>query len=142
MLLYDGDYSVEDFYYILNYKLPACIVFTTIIAIPPLVLLEYPVKLVDILTAKWTYLRRFYSATRINIVLDTFMGCFKDNRRYFPGIYFLFHLSLYIIYFITVDSEQIAAQQFAVTVFIVLTALLRSYKKKFLNYTDILIFFT
>ena len=141
ILLYDGDYSVEDGYYILNYKLPACIVFTTIIAIPPLVLLEYPVKLVDILTAKWTFLRRFYPAASINIVLDTFMGCFKDNRRYFAGIYFLFRLSLYIIYFTTVDSEQIAAQQFVVTVFIVLTALLRPYKKKFLNYVDILIFF-
>ena len=140
-LLYDGNYSVDDGDYILNYKLLAYLVFTTIITIPPLVLLEYPVKLVDRLTVKWKVIRQFYPAASINIVLDTFMGCFRDNRRYFAGIYFLFRLSLYIIYFTTVDSDQIAAQQFVVTVFIVLTALLRPYKKEFLNYVDTLIFF-
>ena len=139
-LLYDGDFTVNDSSYIAHYKFPAYFVFATIIAIPPLVLLEYPVKLIDKLTLKYKILRRWYPAASISIVLDTFMGCYKDNRRYFAGIYFLLRLSLYIVYFTTVDDQQIAAQQFVVTVYIVLIAILWPYKRKFFNYVDTLIF--
>eukprot|EP00731_Ephydatia_muelleri_P012961 Em0007g271a len=84
---------------------------------------------------------RHISSANIHVLLDVFQGCFKDNRRFFAGMYFLFRLSMYITYAST-DAWilQYIVQQFLVTGYIVLLAVYLPYKNKLLNYIDILIF--
>ena len=88
---------------------------------------------------KW--LRDIYPFDKVNILLDTFQGCFRNNRRFFAGLYFLFRLALYTTYMLT-DTWllQYTIQLILVTLYIVLIAVLWPYKRTFINYVDIAIF--
>ena len=140
-LYFAGQFTRYDTTYILHYGLPAYLVFATFIAIPPLLLLGFPVRWLEKVILKIKWLRNVYPFDKVNILLDTFQGCFKNNRRFFAGLYFLFRLALYISYMLT-DTWllQYTIQQILVTLYIVLIAVLWPYKRSFINYVDIAIF--
>ena len=138
-----GNYTSTDREYILKYRLPAGIILATFVAIPPLLLLEYPVKWLEWCISKVECLWRFYPVDKVHILLDTFQGCYRNKMRFFAGLYFLFRLILYVPYILTETwNQQFIAQQITCTVFIVLIALCRPYtkEKEFFNYVDILMF--
>ena len=140
---YAGQFAENDPKYTLRYYLPACIVFATFVAIPPLLLLEYPVKLLEWCINKVNCLRRIYPADKVYIFLDTFQGCYRNEMRFFAGLYFLFRLIINVSYILTdTYGQQFILQQIVCTVFIVLIALCQPYTKenKIFNYVDTLIF--
>ena len=140
-LYFAGQFTSYDTVYVLRYGLPAYIVFATFIAIPPVLLLGFPVRWLEKVIVRIKWLRDMYPFDKVNILLDTFQGCFKDNRRFFAGLYFLFRLGLYTSYMLT-DTWllQYTIQQILVTLYIVLIAVLWPYKRPFINYVDIAIF--
>lgn len=140
-LYFAGQFTSYDMTYILRYGLPAYLVFATFIAIPPILLLGFPIRWLEKLILKVKWLRDIYPFDKVNILLDTFQGCFKNNRRFFAGLYFLFRLALYATYMLT-DTWllQYTIQQILVTLYIVLIAVLWPYKRTFINYIDIAIF--
>ena len=137
-----GNYRTTDQEYILKYSLPAGIVFATFVAIPPLLLLEYPVKWLEWCISKVECLWRLYPVDKVHILLDTFQGCYRNKMRFFAGLYFLFRLILYVAYILTETWTQQFIQQVACTIFIVLIALCQPYteENRIFNYVDMLMF--
>jgi len=138
-----GNYKATDTDYIFKYCLPASVCFATFVAIPPLLLLGYPVKWLEWCLSKVECLWRIYPVDKVHILLDTFQGCYRNKMRFFAGLYFLFRLIFYVTYIVT-DTyiQQFIIQQVACTVFIVLIALCQPYTKdnKIFNYVDMLMF--
>ena len=131
--------SVE---YILQYQIPAIVVLI-LIATPPIMLLGYPVILFEKCIIKIDTLWRWYPADKVQIFLDTFQGCYKDNRRFFAGMYFVFRLTINICYIITESwLQQFVAQQIICTIFIFIVCFSWPYRdeKWYVNYVDLLIF--
>ena len=134
-LYFAGQFTSYDTTYTLRYGIPAYVVFCTFIAIPPILLLGFPIRWLEKMILKIEWLRARYPFDKVNILLDTFQGCFKN------GMYFLFRLALYMSYMLT-DTWllQYTIQQVLVTMYIVLIAVLWPYKRNFINYVDIAIF--
>ena len=139
---YNGHYAADSQEYVLKYYLPACIVFATFVAIPPLLLLDYPMKCFEACIRKVRCLRRLYPAVKVQILFDTFQGCYKNNMRFFAGLYLIFRLVINVSYVFSTWLVQYIVQQIVCTVFIVLLAIFQPYneEKKLFNYVDILIF--
>ena len=140
---FNANYTSTDTEYIFKYCLPASIFFATFVAIPPLLLLGYPVKWLEWCLSKVECLWRFYPVDKVHILLDTFQGCYRNKMRFFAGLYFLFRLIFYVTYIVT-DTyiQQFIIQQVTCTVFIVLISLCQPYTKdnKIFNYVDMLMF--
>jgi len=140
---FDANYTSTDAEYIFKYCLPASIFFATFVAIPPLLLLGYPVIWLEWCLSKVKCLWKFYPVDKVHILLDTFQGCYRNKMRFFAGLYFLFRLIFYVTYIVT-DTyiQQFIIQQVTCTVFIVLISLCQPYTKdnKIFNYVDMLMF--
>ena len=137
-IFFRGDYRVWDSYYVIHYKLPAYLVTVLLIA-APIALFHYPVKWVERLVSKVGCLRNVYPTASIAILLDTFQGCFKDNRRYFAGLYLALRLLLFYAYLFTI-FETLLVQQVIFIVYIFLLTVLKPYKDNRLNILDVAIF--
>ena len=77
----------------LLYALPALACVSTIIALPPLLLVVYPaiLKLMSFCRLNRVRALSFISKLfiRLKPFLDSFQGCYKDNFRFFSGLYFI-----------------------------------------------------
>lgn len=136
---FKGDLLYNDPDYAARYKLPAYL-FLIVLIVLPIALLHYPVKWIErYLLFKVSCLKRLYPSGKIAILLDTFQGCFKDDRRYFAGFYFALRLLLFVAYYLPV-LQELLLQQILVTLCIFLIGFLQPYKNKLLNYLDISIF--
>ena len=136
-----GQFSASDTTYLIRYYIPAILVFVIFTALPPFLLLDYPLRVLEAGVNRVSWLRRFYPSLKIKIILDSFQGCFRLNMRFFAGIYFLFRLAINVSYILT-DTwlQQFTVQQVLCILLILLVALFRPYKKKIFNYVDLLIF--
>ena len=91
----------------LPYALPAIFCLVTVGLIPPVMLLMYPLlnKVLDILgfedDSKIYTLFRKLPISNLKPLLDSFQGCFKDNLRFFAGLYFLYRWSTLLVYMST-----------------------------------------
>ena len=131
----DGEY--------LKYLLPASFVFATFVAIPPLILLVFPLKAFEWCISKVKILRSHYPAVKVQILLDTFQGCYKNKMRFFAGLYFVFRLVINVSY-IETDTwfDQYVVQQIACAIMVALLAICQPYNEenKLFNTVDILMF--
>ena len=127
---------------ILRYVLPASVVFATFVAIPPLMLLDYPLRLFEGVLRRCPLLWRVYPSAKIHIMLDAFQGCYRDNYRWFAGLYFIFRLIINVTNAVYEDLKQFVLQEIYCIVFALLVAFLRPYRRKYhlLNYFDSFIF--
>ena len=88
----------------LRYALPALLCLLTIGIIPPTLLLVYPLsnKVLSLLGYEEskivTYLSQKLPINTLKPILDSFQGCFKDNLRFFAGLYFLYRWMAPIVY--------------------------------------------
>ena len=140
---YAGQYSTNNRDYILRYYIPAILVFSTFVAIPPLLLLDYPLWFIEKkIIQKFAVLRRYYPKDKIHILLDTFQGCFKNRWRCFAGLYFVFRLLINVTFIKAYIVEQYLLQGIYCTVFAILIAYLKPYRLSYhiFNYVDSLIF--
>ena len=133
-----GDYSINDRVYIARYKVPAYLITVILIAVP-ITLLHYPMKCVELMISKLSWLRNLYPSAEISILLDTFQGCFKDNRRYFAGLYMILRLLLFFAFF-QPWQLQLLIQQILFIIYIFLLAFLKPYNDNRLNYLDTAMF--
>ena len=82
----------------LPYALPALFCLLTVGLIPPILLLTYPLlnKVMAILGLKIQLVSDTYSS--LKPLLDSFQGCFKDNSRFFAGIYFFYRWTILLVH--------------------------------------------
>lgn len=140
---FGGSYSYYDPEYQNRFLIPACLVFGTFVAIPPILLLDFPVKFFEKVLRKIGFLWRRYPVTKVHILLDMFQGCFKNNMRIFAGLYFLFRLAVNTSYNLTNSwLIQYLFQQLLCLVMVALLVICQPYNKenKIFNVIDPLIF--
>ncbi|KAL5502646.1 hypothetical protein EMCRGX_G009451 [Ephydatia muelleri] len=138
VLFFQGTKSTSDPIYTLRYKIPAYLVMTALIVVS-ITLLHYPIKMVEWLISKVSCLRKLYPKAILAEFLDAFQGCFKDNRRWFAGLYFVLRLLLILAY-IQPLLRQLLIQQILFVAFTFLFAIFKPYKDRRLNYLDIFMF--
>ena len=131
----------------LPYAIPALLCLLTIGTIPPLLLLAYPLsnKILAFFRIEEsriaTFVSRKLQISRLKPLLDSFQGSFKDNLRFFTGLYFLYR---WITLILTVTLSDFNLVYTAVEIFIVvmsvLHALCQPYASKIHNAIDTLLF--
>ena len=111
------------------------------VALPPLLLLG-PLQWLDRLIVSKCYpIRRYWPADKINILLDTFQGCYKPRMRFFAAVYFMFRIAIFVTLATSENSLQLyTIQQVLCCTVIAFLAILQPYRKNFFNYIDTLMF--
>ena len=131
----------------LAYAIPACICLLTIVTIPPVLLLAFPLVLQllalcgvgESRAANWV--SRYVWTFRLKPVLDSFQACFKDNSRYFAGLYFLYRVVILSAYAFGKNSTHFYITIEVLLIFMLgLHAVVQPYEKKQHNVVDALIF--
>ncbi len=139
---YAGQFTTDSGGYF-KYKTIAYFVYCTFVAIPPILLLDFPRRIFETVIGKFDCLWRFYPADKVQILLDTFQGCYKNKMRFFAGLYFVFRLVINTSYIFTHDwFDQFLIQQIACCIMVALLAICQPYNDnyKIFNTIDILIF--
>ena len=137
-----GQYAYNDREYLVRYLLPASVIFLTFVSIPPLMLLDHPLRVFEKVLKKFPCLWRYYPYDKVHIMLDAFQGCYKNKWRCFAGLYFVFRLLINTTNALCNDMVQFVLQEIYCIVFALLVAFLKPYKRNYhlLNYVDSLIF--
>ena len=92
------------------------------------------------LLAPW--IMRCINLTRIKPLLDEYQNCFKDEYRWFAGIYLLARQIMFMISFVTSRPEVTSyLKQLFCLLLLILTASIQPYRNRLLNLIDILILF-
>ncbi|KAL5497181.1 hypothetical protein EMCRGX_G013606 [Ephydatia muelleri] len=135
-----GQYSSTDNTFVTCYAIMAYVLLLMPILLL-IVLFGYPVHFLERMVNKVPFLQKHYPADKMNIFLDTFQGDFKNNRRFYASFYFLFRLVVAVEYIVAVSGiNQLSLQLGTCVIMIFISALLKPYKRPFLNYLDILMF--
>lgn len=131
----------------LPYAIPATLVLLSITALLPLLLLSYPLcyrvlALCRIQESKFTrILCRVIPLERYKPLFDSFQGSFKDDHRYFAGLYFMYRL----VWLVTLAYTRELASYYVLlevelVVMLALNAYVQPYKKTWHNRVDTCIF--
>ena len=110
----------------LPYAIPAILVLMTVGAVPPLVLIAYPLlnRLLAFCGISESYLMlsisRKIPISKLKPFFDSFQGCFKDNLRFFAGLYFLYRWVGLLVYASTSSLSGFYTITEAVLIFILL----------------------
>ena len=86
------------------YALPALLCLCTVVFLPPLLLIFYPLILQLLGRCGLSehrvvvVLLRLSQLHRLVPIVDSFQASFKDNMRYFAGLYFLYRVALLAVY--------------------------------------------
>ena len=130
------------------YAIPAIVSLGTIAVIPPFLLLVYP-SILKVLELCKLSEHRLVTATlrvtRINTLMpmfDVFQGCFKDNFRFFSGLYFFYRMAILAPYAFSRTSlfQYTVITEFVLLVIIGAHSIVQPYKLKSHNVIDSLLF--
>ena len=131
----------------LPYAIPALFCLIIIVALPPILLLIYPVcykvlALFKLDESKYThYISKFVPLSKMKPLLDSFQSCYKDNCRFFAGLYFVYRFVLMASFISTNDpSKFYTILEIQLIVILGLHSLAQPYKKQWHNVLDTLIF--
>ena len=131
----------------LPYALPAIFCILTICVLPPALLLCYPLgnKVLDMLDLQdqnvVSYISQKVSISRLKPLLDSIQCCYKDNLRFFAGLYFLYRWMIVLAY-ITAPSYStyyIVVGGFLISI-LILHSTVQPYIKRAHNIIDTLLF--
>ena len=142
---YNGDMPFMEKQH-LKYAIPAIIFTITFTIIPPLLLIVYP------LCYKVFALLRLQESSSVRVLcmlvpleklkpfFDSFQGCFKDEYRFFAGLFFIYRLLALTNYAVT-DSLTLFYTLLEIQLIftLVIHALVQPYKQKWHNRIDILL---
>ena len=132
----------------LPYALPALFCLLTIGVFPPLLLLAYPLlnkvlslfgleesKIVNKLSQK-------IRISSLKPLLDSFQGCFKDNMRFFAGLYFLYRWIAPLLAVVPLSgySRVYTAMESIIIFILVMHTVCQPYSKRCHNTIDTLLF--
>ena len=138
-----GHYAYDSKDYLVPYFLPACLIFATVVIITPVLLLDYPVKAMEWILRRVNCLWKFYPVDKVHLLLEMFQGCYKKRMKFFAGLYFIFRLTICVIY-LAIDTwlDQFIVQQIACVAMVVLLATCQPYNEenRLFNYVDIILF--
>ena len=127
----------------LVYAIPAIICLVTLVLPPPLLLLTYPAhyKLLRLLRINETKFARLISLEKMKPLFDSFQGDYRDNCRFFSGVYFLFRLLSEIIHAFTATSQgYYSLMQGLIATLILLHMACRPHRNNWHNILDGVIF--
>lgn len=91
-----GDFTPDDSNYLL-YKIPAIICEIYLVFLI-LLLLDYPLRAVNLLKRNVRYLRRVYPSTAIITFVEAFQNGLKPQFRCFSGLYFIFRYIICLVH--------------------------------------------
>ena len=127
----------------LPYAIPALFCLFTIGLFPPALLLTYPLlnKGISFLGIEDNRFVRFTSDqfNTLKPSLDSFQGCFKDNLRFFAGLYFLYRWAIPIIYMNTVFNIYYIAIGCTLLIILTIHTIVQPYVKRAHNIIDTLL---
>ena len=133
--------------YHLRYALPALITLLTIGLVPPILLFSYPLinKILSVLGLENQALIIFISHKipigSLKPLLDSFQGCFKDNLRFFAGLYFLYRWIILLSYTLIKGFTVYYPTLSGILIFILtLHTICQPYIKRVHNVIDALLF--
>ena len=131
----------------LVYALPALFFLLTIGIFPPIVLLAYPQlnRVLAFCNVEKSGIIKFVSSklpiSSAKPLIDSFQGCFKDNLRFFAGLYFLYRFILLLFdVFITFFSQFYTAVEALFVTIALLHTIFQPYAQKWHNVVDALLF--
>ena len=127
-----------------KYAVIAVVFLVVIVIVPPVLLLFYPLFFQLLGVCKLSEMKVvMYLWRRIPIqLLDSFQNPFKDQYRFFAGLYFLYRTTPLVIYATTKNLIQYYAfLELTVGIMIVLHSAFQPYKNRLYNITDLLLFF-
>ena len=138
------DYFSKDH---LPYAVPALLCLATIVALPPILLLIYPVcyKILALFRLDDSrflhFISRFVSLARLKPFLDSFQSCFKDNCRFFAGLYFVYRLVLLVTASVVTSFTRLyIVMEVELILFLSIHALAQPYERRWHNIIDSLVF--
>lgn len=131
----------------LPYAISALIVITTVIALPPLFLVWYPAGRKLLSTCGLSELKivqlveKILMIDRMKPLLDSFQSSFKDNYRFFAGLYFLYRVSALTTFTLARTLPQFyIAVEIELVIIIAFHAAVQPYQKTWHNIVDTFIF--
>ena len=143
---YNGDYSHMGPEH-LKSAIPAIFFILTMVSIPPLLLLSYPLcyklfALLRIEESRFVQITcKIFPLEKIKPLFDSMQGTFKDQYRFFAGLYFLYRLCILITFTYTKTLKSYyTITGIQLVCILVLHAVCRPYKKTWHNILDALLF--
>ena len=142
VLFYSGDHTGFDPVHI-KYGVPAILFALTMVIVPPVIFLLYPIIFKVLALCRLSELK---IVTRISNIIpmqlfDSFQSCYKDNFRFFSGLYFIYRL---VPLFLFATTMNVTGFYFNLEIFLILAlslnAIFQPYKKHWHNIVDSLIF--
>jgi hypothetical protein len=131
----------------LPYALPALLCLSTIGVLPPFLLIVYPLfnKVMAFFGLEESKFMHFLSQkipiSKIKPLLDTFQGCFKDNLRFFAGLYFIYRWTAPFVNSVTSSlGTAYITYEICLILILALHALFQPYQKRVHNIIDTLLF--
>ena len=130
----------------LAYAIPAIVCILTLILIPPILLILYPLvfKIFHYLGVKES--SKFHhlflnQLTKLKPFLDVFQCDFKDNFRFFSGLYFIYRVTLLTGKFFSGLTELYFFMQSQLITMLFIHALVQPFQKKAHNIINSMLFF-
>ena len=127
------------------YAAVAIFFLTAVGIVPPLLLIVYPLinKMMAFFRVDESCLVLSISkkipVNKLKPFLDSFQGCFKDDYRFFAGLYFLYRWIGLVVYVAAVSTGAFYAILEAILIVILLThAIVQPYESRWHNIMDIL----
>ena len=129
----------------LKYAIPALFFGSAIVILPPVVLISYPLLCKILARCNMSESKPVNCVSRLvpMQLLDSFQSSFRDEVRFFAGLYFVYRLVPQIIWSISfsIDNYRIALS--SITLMLVLTlalhAAVQPYKQRTHNVLDVVI---
>ena len=127
----------------LPYAVPAILVGVFILVLPPLLLLVYPLhnKLLSFLKIDETrcVLILFGPLNKLIPFFDSFQSCFKDEFRFFSGLYFVYRFFIMLNVVIYNFQESFFYLEIQLIMMLIIHAICQPYKKRLHNVIDTLL---
>ena len=131
----------------LKYALPALFCLCTVVLVPPLLLITYPLFYKVLALCNLSENKHVNRITQLMFLekmkpmLDSFQSCYKDNCRFFAGLYFCYRTIALITYaFSSNNALFFGILQCELLVILTLHCIAQPYKNKWYNIIDTLIF--
>ena len=131
----------------LPYAIPALFCVITIVLIPTIILLLYPscFKVIDFL--RLGEVKHVSSVLQkiphsvLNPFADSFQSCFKDEMRFFAGIYFVYRLALLLLWMVPIlKMQRFMLLELLFVIMLFIHSICQPYKRKWHNVLDALVF--
>ena len=127
----------------LPYALPAIFCLIVIVGLPTILLLVYPAhyRVLALFRLKEnSKISRWVTITKMKPLFDSFQSCYRDNYRFYAGLYFAYRLSILGANLIVVYSAFYTVAEILLIVMIFFHALVQPYRKWWHNALDTFIF--